>query len=135
MGDKTHTKNIFIYLLKVAKSGKKRMSGRTNRGGFGCWHLTGGGLGTGVGDGGHQDHLWFVGARRQVGVGHAQFPGDQGAGLVPKVPVEGDVGGAQVLAGVVEPDVEGDGPVLDEALVVLVDVVDLAEGDGEGDLI
>jgi hypothetical protein len=35
----------------------------------------------------------------------------------------------------VEPDVEGDGSVLDEALVVLVDVVDLVEGDGEGDLI
>ena len=91
------------------------------------WHRTGGGLGTGVGNGGHQDHLWFVGAWRQVGVGHAQVPGDEGPGLVPKVPVEGDVGGAEVLAGVVELDVEGDGSVLDEALVVLVDVVDLVE--------
>ena len=99
------------------------------------WHRTGGGLGTGVGNGGHQYHLGFVGAWRQVGVSHAQVPGDEGPGLVPKVPVEGDVGGAQVLAGIVEPDVEDDGSVLDEALVVLVDVVDLVEGDGEGDLI
>lgn len=64
-----------------------------------------------------------------------QLPGDQSATAVTKVPAEGDVGAAQVLAGVVEPDGEGDGLVLDEVLVLAVDVVDLGQGDGEGDLV
>lgn len=47
--------------------------------------------------------------------------------MVTKVPVEGDVRGTEVLAGIMELNVESDGSVLDEALVVLVDVVDLVE--------
>lgn len=64
-----------------------------------------------------------------------QLPGDQSATSVTKVPAESDVGATQILAGVVEPDGEGNGLVLDEVLVLAVDVVDLGEGDGEGNLV
>lgn len=64
-----------------------------------------------------------------------QRPGDQRAGAVPEVPGEADVRSAEVAAGVVEADGESDGLVLDEVLVVLVDIIDLGEGDGEGDLV
>jgi len=97
--------------------------------------LTGGGVRTAVGNACHQHHLGFVGSQRQVRVSHGALPGDERSGLVSKVPVEGDVRGTEVLAGVVELHVESDGSVLDEALVVLVDVADLVERDGERDLI
>lgn len=66
---------------------------------------------------------------------HHVLAGDEGAAVVTEVPGEGDVGGAQVLAGVVHVHREGDGTVLHEALVVLVQVVHLAEGHSEGNLI
>lgn len=65
----------------------------------------------------------------------SQLSGYEGSTLIPKVPVEGDVCVAQVLAGVMEGDGEGDRPVLDEAHVRSRDVVHLVQGDGEGDLI
>lgn len=64
-----------------------------------------------------------------------QLPGNQSATAVTEVPAEGHVGAAQILAGVVEPDGEGNGLVLDEVLVLAVDVVDLGEGNGEGNLV
>lgn len=64
-----------------------------------------------------------------------QLPGNQSATAVTEVPAEGDVGADQILAGVVEPDGEGNGLVLDEVLVFAVDVVDLGKGDGERNLV
>lgn len=64
-----------------------------------------------------------------------QLSGDEGSTLVPEVPVEGDVCVAEVLAGVVEGNGEGDRSVLDETHVSSHDVVHLVQGDGEGDLI
>lgn len=89
----------------------------------------------GRGDSGLQDDQWLEEAGGQVGVSDGQAAGDQGAAVVPEVPVEGDVGAAQVLAGVVKADSKGDGPVLDEALVCLVQVVHLGERHREWDLI
>lgn len=65
----------------------------------------------------------------------SQRSGDQRAGAVSEVPAEADVCTAEILAGIVELDGEGNGLVLDEVLVVLVDVVDLGEGYGEGNLV
>ena len=75
------------------------------------------------------------GAGADVGVGDGQLSGYQGSTLVPEVPVEGDVCVPEVLAGVVEGDGEGDGPVQDEAQVPGHGVVHLVQGDGERDLI
>lgn len=61
--------------------------------------------------------------------------GYQGSTCISKVPVEGDVCVAEVLAGVVEGDGEGDGSVLDEAHVSSHDVIHLVQGDSEWDLI
>ena len=80
-----------------------------------------------VRDDGLDHHLGLVGAGLDVGVGHRQLSGDQGPALVPEVPVEGGVGGAQVLAGVMQGDGEGDGAVLDEAQVASHDVVHLVQ--------
>lgn len=88
-----------------------------------------------IGDDGLDDHLGLVQARLDVGVGDGQLSGYEGSALVPKVPVEGGVGVAQVLAGVVQSDGERDGPVLDESQVPRHDVVHLVQGDGEGNLI
>lgn len=74
-------------------------------------------------------------ARVDVGVSDSQLPGYQGSAFIPKVPVEGDVCVAEVLAGVVEGDGEGYCPVLDKAHVPRHDVVNLVQGDSEGDLI
>lgn len=65
----------------------------------------------------------------------SQLSGNQSPACIPKVPVEGDVCFAEVLAGVVESDGEGDRPVLDEAHVGHLDVIDLVQRDSEGDLI
>ncbi len=65
----------------------------------------------------------------------SQLSGYERSTFIPKVPVEGDVCVAEILAGVVEGDGEGDRPVLDEAQVSRHDVVDLVQGDSEGDLI
>lgn len=80
-------------------------------------------------------HLGLERARGDVGVSDSQLSGYEGSTFIPKVPVEGDVCVAQVLAGVVEGDGEGDRPVLDEAQVSSHDVVHLVQGDGKGDLI
>ena len=53
--------------------------------------------------------------------------GDQSTGAVPKVPAEADVGVVEILAGIMELDVESDGSVLDEVLVFLVHIIDLSE--------
>lgn len=97
--------------------------------------LTGSGVSTATGDACHEHHLGPKGTNSEVGVGDRQRSGDQGAGAVAKVPAEADVCTAQILAGIVELDGERNGLVLDEVLVVLVDVVDLGEGYGEGDLV
>lgn len=65
----------------------------------------------------------------------SQLSGNQGPACIPKVPVEGDVCVAEVLAGVVESDGESDRPVLDEAHVRRLDVIDLVQRDSERDLI
>lgn len=54
--------------------------------------------------------------------------GDERPTVVPKVPAELDVGAVQVLAGIVERYSEGDGLVLDEVLVILIDIIDLRKG-------
>lgn len=64
-----------------------------------------------------------------------QLPGYEGSALVSEVPVKGDVCVAEVLAGVMEGDGEGDRSVLDEAHVPSYNVVHLIQGDGEGDLV
>lgn len=64
-----------------------------------------------------------------------QRSGDQGASAVSKVPAEADVCTTQILAGIMDLDSKSNGLVLNEVLVVLVDVVDLGEGDGEGNLV
>lgn len=86
-------------------------------------------------DDGLDDNLGLVGAGLDVGVGDRQLSGYEGPAPVPKVPVECGVGVAQVLAGVVQSDGEGNGPVLDEAQVPRHDVVHLVQRDGEGNLI
>lgn len=63
------------------------------------------------------------------------LPGDEGPAVVSEVPGEGDVRATQVLAGVVQVHAEGDGAVLDKALVILVQVIHLAEGHSKGNLI
>lgn len=65
----------------------------------------------------------------------SEVSGDQSATVVTKVPAKADVSTAQILAGVVQLDGESDGLVLDEVLVILVDIVDLGERDGEGNLV
>lgn len=65
----------------------------------------------------------------------SQLSGYEGATVIPKVPVEGDVCVAEVLAGVMEGDGESDRPVLDEAQVSGRNVVHLVQGDGKGYLI
>lgn len=80
-------------------------------------------------------HLRLERARVDVGVSHRQLSGYQGSALIPKVPVEGDVRVAEVLAGVMEGDCEGDGLVLDETQVSRHNVVHLVQGDGKGYLI
>lgn len=97
--------------------------------------LTGGRVSTATGDACHEHHLGPEGANCEVGVGDGQRSGDQGAGAVAKVPAEADVCTTQILAGIVELDSESNGLVLNEVLVVLVDVVDLGEGYGEGNLV
>lgn len=97
--------------------------------------LTGSGVSAAAGDAGHEDHLRPEGANCDVGVSDSQHPGDQGASAVPKVPAEADVCTAQVLAGIMELDGKSNGLVLNEVLVVLVYVVDLGEGNGEGNLV
>lgn len=64
-----------------------------------------------------------------------QLSGYEGSTRIPKVPVEGDVCVAEVLAGVVEGDGEGDRLVLDETQVSGHNVVHLVQGDGKGYLI
>lgn len=88
-----------------------------------------------IGDAGHEDHLGLEGSSHQVCVSDRQLPGNQSATAVTEVPAKGDVGAAQILAGVVEPDGEGNGLVLDEVLVLAVDVIDLGKGDGKGNLV
>lgn len=80
-------------------------------------------------------HLRLEGAGVDVGVSDGQLSGYEGSAFVPKVPVKGDVRVAEVLAGVVEGDGEGDRPILDEAHVPSHDVVHLVQGDSKGDLI
>lgn len=80
-------------------------------------------------------HLGLEGASGDVGVGDSQLPGYKSSASIPKFPVEGDVCIAQVLAGVMEGDGEGDRSVLDEAHVSGHDVIDLVQRDGEGYLI
>lgn len=75
------------------------------------------------------------GARVDVSVSDSQLSGYECPTFIPKVPVEGDVCVAEVLAGVVERDGESDGPVLDEAQVSGGDVIHLVQGDSKGDLI
>lgn len=88
-----------------------------------------------VGDDCLDHHFRFEGARADVGVSDGRLPGDEGPTCIPKVPVEGDVCVAEVLAGVVEGDSEGDRPVLDEAHVGRLYVIDLVQRDSKGDLI
>lgn len=64
-----------------------------------------------------------------------QLSGYQSSTLIPKVPVEGDVRIAEVLARVVKGDREGDGLVLDETQISRHNVVDLVQGDGKRYLI
>lgn len=80
-------------------------------------------------------HLGLERARVNVGVSDSQLSGYEGSTFIPKVPVEGDVCVAEVLAGVMEGDGEGDRPVLDEAHVSSNNVIHLVQGDGEWDLI
>lgn len=63
------------------------------------------------------------------------FSGDEGPAVVAKVPGVGDVWAAEVLARVVDVDVEGDGTVLDKTLVSLVQVIDLGKGNSERNLV
>lgn len=86
-------------------------------------------------DNGLYDHLGLEATSHYIGVGDSQLSGDERPAAVTKVPVVGDVGVTQVLAGVVEADGEGYGSVLDEAQVCLVDVVHLGHRDCEGDFI
>lgn len=65
----------------------------------------------------------------------SQRSGDQRASAVSKVPAEADVCTTQILAGIVELDSKSNGLVLNEVLVVLVYIVDLGEGYGEGNLV
>lgn len=97
--------------------------------------LTGSGASAATGNACHEDHLRPEGANGEVGVCDSQRSGDQGASAVSKVPAEADVCTTQVLAGIVELDGKSDGLVLNEVLVVLVYVVDLGEGYGEGNLV
>lgn len=80
-------------------------------------------------------HLRLERAGVDVGVSDSQLSGYEGSTFIPKVPVEGDVCIAEILAGVMEGDGKGDRPVLDKAHVSGQNVVDLVQGDGEGDLI
>lgn len=64
-----------------------------------------------------------------------EVSGDQSASAVTKVPAEADVGTGEILAGIMELDVESNGSVLDEVLVVLVYIIDLGKGYGEGNLV
>lgn len=65
----------------------------------------------------------------------SQRSGDQSSCAISKVPTEANVCTAEILAGIVELDGKGNGLVLDEVLVVLVDVVDLGQRYGEGNLV
>lgn len=65
----------------------------------------------------------------------SQLSGDEGSTFIPKVPVEGYVCIAEVLAGIMEGDSEGDSPVLHEAHVLSHSVVHLVQRDCERDLI
>lgn len=81
------------------------------------------------------DHLRFERSRADVRVSDGHLSGYERPAFIAKVPVEGDVCVAEVLAGVMEGHGEGDGSVLHEAHVSSHDVIDLVQGDGEGDLI
>ncbi|TNN81294.1 hypothetical protein EYF80_008354 [Liparis tanakae] len=91
--------------------------------------------GKAVGDAGHQNHLRFEGPDCEVRVCDAELSGDQSASAVTEVPAEADVGTGEILAGIVELDIESNGSVLDEVLVVLVYIIDLGKGYGEGNLV
>lgn len=80
-------------------------------------------------------HLGLERAWVDVGVGDCQLSRYQGSTLISKVPVEGDVRIAKVLAWVVEGDRKGNGLVLDKTQVSRHNVVDLVKWDGKGYLI
>lgn len=56
-----------------------------------------------------------------------QLSGDQGSAFITKVPVEGDVCVAEVLAGVVKGDSEGDCSVLHKAHVCSLHIIHLVQ--------
>lgn len=97
--------------------------------------LTGSGVAAASGNACHKDHLGSEGPNSEVGVSDSQRSGDQSTGAVSKVPAEANVCTAEILAGIVKLDGKSNGLVLDEVLVVLVDVVDLGERYGEGNLV
>lgn len=97
--------------------------------------LTGGGVSAATGNACHEDHLRPEGANCEVGVSDSQRSGDQGPSAVSKVPAEADVCTTQILAGIMELDSKSNGLVLNEVLVVLVYIIDLSEGYGEGNLV
>lgn len=97
--------------------------------------LTGSGVAAATGNACHEDHLGSEGPNSEVGVSDSQRSGDQSTSAVSKVPAEANVCTAEILAGIVKLDGKSNGLVLDEVLVVLVDVVDLGERYGEGNLV
>lgn len=98
-------------------------------------NLTSSGVPTAIGDASHDDHLRFEGPGGEVCVCDREVSGDQSTSAVTKVPAVADVGVAKILAGVMELDTKSNGSVLDEVLVILVHIIDLGEGYGEGNLV
>lgn len=72
-------------------------------------------------------HLRLIGASADVRVSDSQLSGYESPTFIPKVPVEGDVCVAEVLARVMEGDGKGDCPVLDKAHVPSHDIVHLVQ--------